>query len=148
MSGEVIAEHRVRLFDKRVRPVHPEHDEINESYRKKKETYRTETIKKFIETFPKEGSLYVEGLKSAVTANLYWHIDEIMKYTLIYSVEDVAAVLSECIEIGAYHKNSVKRLLQSREPQKQTFDCLNQPSIVCSIDIRRPLAGYKLEAAL
>jgi len=46
MGGQLIAEHRVRLFDKGIRPVHPEHDEINESYRKKKETYRAETVKK------------------------------------------------------------------------------------------------------
>jgi hypothetical protein len=76
---------------------------------RKKETYRAETVKKFIETFPQLGGLYVEGLKSAVTANLYWHIDEIMKYTLVYNTADVAAALSECIEIGSYHKNSVRR---------------------------------------
>ncbi len=148
LSGQLIAEHTVRLFDKGIRPVHPEHDEINDSYMRKKETYRAETVKKFIETFPQLGSLYVEGLKSAVTANLYWHIDEIMKYTLVYNTADVAAALSECIEIGAYHKNSVRRLLQCREPQKQSFDIINQPCIVSSVDIRRPLADYKVEAAI
>ncbi len=148
MGGQLIAEHTVRLFDKGIRPVHPEHDEINDAYRKKKEVYRAGTVKKFIETFPQLGSLYVEGLKTAVTANMYWHIDEIMKYTLVYNTEDVAAALSECIEIGAYHKNSVRRLLQCREPQKQAFDCLNQPCMVCTVDIRRSLAEYKVEAAI
>ncbi|MEW6552630.1 MAG: IS21 family transposase, partial [Campylobacterota bacterium] len=103
LAGQLIAEHAVRLFDKWMRPVHPEHDEINEACGKKKEAYRAERVKKFIEIFSQLGSLYVEGLRSAVTVNMYWHIDEIMKYTLVYNTEDVAAVLSECIAIGAYH---------------------------------------------
>lgn len=146
MSGQMIEEHPVRLFDKGIRPVHPEHDEINESYRKKKEAYRAEAVKKFIETFSGLGSLYVEGLKTAVTANMYWHIDEIMKYTVIYNTEDVAEAISECIEIGAYHKNSVRRLLQCRGTQKQAFDILNQPCIVSPVNIRRSLAEYKVPA--
>jgi transposase len=148
LSGQLIAEHTVRLFDKGIRPVHPEHNEINDAYMKKKEAYRAGTVKKFIETFSQLGGLYVEGLKTAVTANMYWHIEEIMKYTFVYSTADVAAALSECIEIGAYHKNSVRRLLQCREPQKQPFDIINQPCIVSSVDIRRPLADYKVEAAI
>ncbi|HAM51456.1 MAG TPA: IS21 family transposase [Nitrospiraceae bacterium] len=148
LGGQLIAEHSVRLFDKAIRPVHPEHDEINNAYAKKKETYRAETVKKFIETFPQLGDLYVAGLRTAVTANLYFHIAEIMKYTLVYNTADVAAVLSECMEIGAYHKNSVKRLLQSREPQKQSLEILHKPCIIPSADIRRPLSDYKVEAAL
>lgn len=148
LGGQLIEEHRVRLFDKQIRPVHPEHAEMNEAYGKKKEAYRAERVKQFIETFPAVGSFYVEGLRSAVTANLYWHIDEIMKYTLVYNTEDVAAALSECIEIGAYHKNSVMRLLQCREPNKQCFHVLHQPCIVSSVDISRPLADYKVEAAI
>ncbi|MCL5237391.1 MAG: DDE-type integrase/transposase/recombinase [Nitrospirae bacterium] len=93
MGGHLIAEHTVRLFDKGIRPVHPEHDALNDAFRKKKEAYRAATIKKFIETFPQLGPLYGEGLKTAVTANLYWHIDEIMKYTLVYHTADVAAAL-------------------------------------------------------
>ncbi len=148
LGGHLIAEHTARLFDKALRPAHPEHDAINDAYRKKKEIYRAERVKKFIETFPQAGSLYVEGLKASVTANLYWHVEEIMKYTVVYNTADVAAVLSECIEIGAYHKNSVKRLLQSREPQEQSFDILNKPCIIPSADIRRPLSDYKVEAAI
>lgn len=149
IGGQLIAEHTVRLFDKWSRPEHPEHDEINNAYIKRKEAYRAVTIKKFVETFPQLGDLYVAGLRSAVTANLYWHVDEIMKYTLVYNTADVAAALSECIEIGAYHKNSVMRLLQCREPNKQqTLNIVNQPCIVSPVNIRRPLADYKVEAAL
>lgn len=148
LAGGLIAEHNKRLFNKGIRPVHPEHEKINDAYMRKKETYRAETVKKFIETFQQPGRRYLEGLKTAVTANLYWHIEEIMKYTEVYSIADVLAVLSECMEIGAYHKNSVRRLLQCKEPQKQPFDILNQPCLVAFVDIRRPLADYKVEAAI
>lgn len=148
LGGQLIAEHSVRLSDKWMRPVHPEHDEINDAYGKKKEAYRAGRVKKFIETFPQSGSLYVEGLKSAVTANMYWHIDEIMKYALVYNTEDVAAALLECLEIGAYHKNSVMRLLQCREPNKQPFNILKEPCLVTFVDIKRPLAAYKVEAVI
>lgn len=148
LSGELIAEHNIRLWGKGIRPVHPEHEEINGSYMRKKETYRAETVKKFIETFQHTGRLYIEGLKTAVTANLYWHIEEIMKYTTVYSTADVSAALSECIEIGAYHKNSVRRLLQCKEPRKQPFNILNQSCIIAPVDIRRPLTDYKVEAAI
>ncbi|MFQ5456186.1 MAG: hypothetical protein ACE5EA_08300 [Nitrospirota bacterium] len=37
-----------------------------------------------------------------------------MSYTLIYKVEEISEVLTECINIEAYHKNSVKRLLRLR----------------------------------
>ncbi|MEW6054945.1 MAG: IS21 family transposase [Nitrospirota bacterium] len=148
LAGELIAEHNIRLFDKKVRPAHPEHEEINSSYMQKKETYRAETVKKFIETFQQTGRFYIEGLKRTVTANMYWHIEEIMKYTTVYSTAEVSSALSECIEIGAYHKNSVRRLLQCKEPQKQPFNILNQPCVVASVDIRRPLADYKVEAAI
>jgi transposase len=147
LGGHLIAEHSTRLFDKGIRPVHPEHEELNDAYKQKKEAYRAGRVKKFIETFPQVGDRYVEGLRTAVTANLYWHVDEIMKYTLVYNTEDVAAALAECIEIGAYHKNSVMRLLQCREPNK-SFALLNQPCMVSPVDIRRPLAEYKVEAGL
>lgn len=148
LGGQLIREHTVRLSDKGIRPVHPEHADMNEAYMRKKAAYRAERVKAFIETFSQLGSLYGGGLRTAVTANIYWHIDEIMKYTLVYNTEDVAAALSECIEIGAYHKNSVMRLLQCREPNRQSFPVLNQPCIVSPVDIRRPLADYKVEAAL
>lgn len=143
LNGQLIVEHEVRPFDKGIRPMHPEHEEINDSYRKRKETYRAEIIKRFIETFPQAGGLYIEGLRTAVATNLYWHIEEIMKYTAVYNTEDVAKALSECIEIGAYHKNSVMRLLQCKATQKQSFDIVNHSSILPCVDIRRSLVDYK-----
>lgn len=147
MGGSLIVQHNARLFNKEIRPLHPEHEGINEAYIKKKESHRALSVKKFIETFGGNGQAYTEGLRTSVTANLYWHIEEIMKYTVLYNISDVGAVLAECIEIGAYHKNSVRRLLQSREPKNYPIEMLNSPHIVPLVDIRRPLCDYKVEAA-
>lgn len=144
--GELIAEHNAMLFDKGIRPVHPEHEDINNAYIRKKEVYRAAAVRKFIETFEQTGQAYVEGLKTAVTFNMYWHVEEIIKYTSVYSIADVSAVLAECIEIGAYHKNSVRRLLECRKPQKQPLDILNETYIPSSVDIRRPLSDYRVTA--
>ena len=145
MGGSLIAEHKACLFDKGIRPVHPEHEDRNEVYMKKKESHRAESLRMFIETFQETGQTYAEGLKTAVTANLYWHIEEIMKYTILYSISDVKSVLVECIEIGAYHKNSVRRLLACRAPKSRPLEILNELHIVPPVDIRRPLSAYKVE---
>jgi len=147
MGGSLIAEHQARLVDKGIRPVHPEHEDRNEVYRKKKESYRAESVRKFIETFGQTGRTYADGLKTSVTANMYWHIEEIIEYTRLYSIADVSSVLAECIEIGAYHKNSVRRLLGCRTPQGRPLEILNEPYIASPIDIRRPLWAYKVEVA-
>lgn len=145
-SGRLIAEHKTRLFNKGIRPVHPEHEDINAAFMKKKELHRAESVRKFIETFEQTGQAYVEGLRSSVTANMYWHIEEIMKYTGLYSIADVTSVLAECLEIGAYHKNSVRRLLECKTPQNRPLDVLNALYIPAVVDIRRPLCEYKVPA--
>lgn len=148
MGGRLITEHKARLFNKKIRPVHPEHEDRNKAYMKKKEMHRACSVRGFIETFGPIGQTYSEGLKTAATANIYWHIEEIMKYTMLYSISDVTSVLAECIEIGAYHKNSVRRLLQCREPKNHPLEILNSPYIVPPVDIRRPLCDYKVEVQL
>lgn len=148
LSGELIAEHPVRIGDKGIRPIHPEHEAMNESFRKKREAARSGRVAQFLDTFPHIGARYVEGLRTAVTANLYWHIDEIMNYARVYATEDVAAALSACIEIGAYHKNSVMRLLERAEPNRTPPVILNHPCSVPPVDIRRPLAEYGVEVVL
>lgn len=145
MGGSLLVEHKARLFNKGIRPVHPEHEDRNNAYMKKKESHRAESIKKFIETFQETGQTYTEGLRTSVTANIYWHIEEIMKYTMLYSISDVSSVLAECIEIGAYHKNSVRRLLECRAPKNHSLEILNELYIVPPVDIRRPLSAYKVE---
>lgn len=79
--GQLIAEHSVRLFDKGKKPLNPEHEETNNAYTKKKEGYRAAKIRRFIETFPQIGELYIEGHKTDVTANMYWHMEEIIENT-------------------------------------------------------------------
>lgn len=148
MGGRLITEHKARLFNKKIRPVHPEHEDRNKAYMKKKEMHRACSVRGFIETFGPIGQTYSEGLKTAATANIYWHIEEIMKYTMLYSISDVTSVLAECIEIGAYHKNSVRRLLQCREPKNHPLEILYSPYIVPPVDIRRPLCDYKVEVQL
>lgn len=91
--GEMVIEHRIRLFDKRVRPEHPEHEEINREYREKKEAQRSEIVNRFILTFSDNGKIYVERLRERVGPNLYWHLTQIMRYSLLYSIEDVSDVL-------------------------------------------------------
>lgn len=144
-SGEIVAENPIRLFGDGIRPEHPEHEEINRKYREKREFKRSFLIRRFVETFNEKGEIYVEGLKERVGANIYWHLEEIMKYTELYSVREVLEVLSECIKMGAYHKNSLKRLLGKREMEKpcmETFDMLPLP---VSVNITRPLSEYKVE---
>ena len=95
-KGLVAIEHQVNLFGKGIRPEHPEHEEVNKKYREKKEAYKSETANRFIEIFEDNGNLYIEGLRQRVGANLYWHLIEIMKYTLVYPVEEVSSVLRDC----------------------------------------------------
>ncbi|MBI4681136.1 MAG: IS21 family transposase [Nitrospirae bacterium] len=148
LGGSLVTEHKTRLFNKGIRPAHPEHENRNEAYVKKKERHCAESIKKFIETFQEIGQTYAKGLKIAVTANIYWHIEEIMKYTMLYSISDVSSVLAECIEIGVYHKNNVRRLLEHRVPKSHSLEIWGNPYIVSSVDIRRPLSDYKVEVAV
>jgi hypothetical protein len=148
MAGSLIQEHKVRVFDKGIRPQHPEHEDINRAYMEKKEAHRAKGIRDFIEAFGQTGQAYIEGLRVAVTANMYWHIQEIMKYTMLYSIADVRLVLAECIQIGAYHKNSVRRLLEGKQPQRQPQKLLNETYIPSSVDIKRPLSDYRVEVSL
>jgi hypothetical protein len=145
LSGQLIAEHKVRLFDKGIRPEHPEHDAINESYRHKKESYRFQLINTFIKLFPGHGEVYVEGLRRNSNENLGWHLEEILSFRSLYSVNEISSVLAECIKLGAYHKNTVKRLLGEREPEIFSPE-LKSATLLCrAVDIARPLSEYRVE---
>ena len=76
---------------------------------------------------------------------MYWHIEEIMKYTMLYSILDIKSVLAECIDIGAYHKNSVKRLLECKAQVSPSIEILNELHITSSVNIKRPLSDYRVE---
>ena len=143
-SCRLVEEHEVRMDDKVVRPPHPEHERKNQEFKEKKEKKRSKIVQKFIEMFGEIGTVYMEGLKEKVGANLYWHLDEIMSYTTVSPVDAIGTVLSECIDIGAYHKNTVKRLLMSHlEPRP--LEASQSPQGTWSVDIKRALSEYKVE---
>jgi len=146
-KGHLAVEHQVNLFERGLRPEHPEHEEINSRLREKKQTQRSEVVDRFIETFDDTGRLYAEGIKERVGANLYWHLSEIMKYTELYSVSEVSDVLAECIRIGAYHKNSVKRLLSLRKIHEPVAVPAPAALIFPSVDITRGLSAYRVEVS-
>ncbi|MFN3481168.1 MAG: IS21 family transposase [Thermodesulfovibrionales bacterium] len=146
MAGDLIQEHKVRLIDKSIRPQHPEHEDMNRAYMERKEAHRAKSIIEFIDSFGETAEVYIEGLRAAVTANIYWHIEEIMRYTMLYSTEDIKTVLKECIEIGAYHKNSVRRLLESKQPLIQPIELLKETHVISTVDIKRPLSDYRVPA--
>jgi transposase len=144
-TGEMVAEHPIRLFDNGIRPPHPEHEQINRGYRERKEARRSFLIKRFIETFHENGEIYIEGLKQTVGANLYWHLEEIARYTELYSVGEIGEAITECTKMGAYHKNSVKRLLGQREMKSPCMETTCMPPFSVSVTIERPLSAYKVE---
>jgi hypothetical protein len=111
-KGNIAITHELSLSPGR-RPLHPEHEEMNRVYQEKKEAKKSNIIKAFTETFPDHGD-YMEALRKAQGANLYAHLREIVSYTDIYPVEEVSRILHECMTMGAFHKNTVKRLLASK----------------------------------
>ncbi len=148
LGGNMVAKHAIRLFDKS-RPEHPEHAEINEAYLEKKESLRAGLIRKFLEHFPANGETYIQGLKKNTTANLSWHLGEILGLCRFYRDSDISMVLDECIRLGAYHKNTVKRLLGERDFRiANTQDRVSLPDKLYAgmkkVDIARSLSAYHL----
>ncbi|MBU3931022.1 MAG: IS21 family transposase [Proteobacteria bacterium] len=146
LSGNMIAEHAVRLFDKG-RPEHPEHAAINDAYIGKKESYRAGLIRTFVERFPDQGDAYVAGLRKNTTVNMSWHLEEILGFSHFYKNDEIAAVLDECIRLGAYHKNTVKRLLGERDFQIPLSVLDGLPMHRAALDITRSLSAYRVEVA-
>lgn len=109
-SGTFASEHSLNLLETAVRPPHPEHEEIHRVLQERKEAKRSAIVKAFCATFPDHGA-YLEKLREAQGPNLYGHLKEIISFTQLYGVEEVAKTMDTCMEIGAYHKNSVKRFL-------------------------------------
>jgi len=144
-KGVMVAQHEVRLFDKGIRPPHPEHEEINRQYMGKRDAVRSDVVRRFIEAFDDNGRVYVEGLREKCGPNLYWHLTEIMKYTHVFPVEEVSAVIAECIGIGSYHKSSVGRLLGTKKMQKPIVLTSPMCPVIPRIDITRSLGVYRME---
>lgn len=111
-AGALLAEFDLDLKKQTVRPLHPEHETINRQYQEKKLKLRSALVEKFTSAFGEDGQKYLAGLRAKNGANLYWHLAEILSYQEIYTREDIAAAIKECLKIGSYHKNSIKRLLE------------------------------------
>jgi hypothetical protein len=122
-----------------VRPIHPEHEEINRAYREKKEAKKSAIVRAFMDTFP-EQTEYLEVLRKAHGPNLYAHLKEIVSYTKLYTVEEVSKTLSECAAMGAFHKNTVKRLLSTKMPK---LPAITSGSFAGPAPLTRNLSVYR-----
>jgi hypothetical protein len=111
-KGNIAVTHNLSLSPG-YRPTHPEHEEMNRAFQEKKEAKRSAIVKAFNDTFPECGD-YMDALRKAQGANLYAHLKEIVSYTGFYPVEEVSKILKECMAMGAFHKNTVKRLLSTK----------------------------------
>jgi transposase len=121
------------------RPSHPEHEEMNRVYQKKKEAKKSAIVKTFSETFPDHDG-YLEALRKTQGPNLYAHLREIVSYTDLYPVEEIARILHECMAMGAFHKNTVKRLLASKALK---VPALTLYGFAGPAPLRRNLAVYR-----
>lgn len=143
-KGLLVSEQEVSLQKQKERPIHPEHEEINKRYREKKASARSALVEKFGASFGEAGRLYLAGLKNQVGANLYWHLKEILQYQELYGKEEVGAAIQECLSLGAYHKNSVKRLLEGKGldiPGEFSPESVSFPRV----NIKRELSFYSQE---
>ena len=149
-KGILAVEHQVNLFETGLRPEHPEHEEENRKYQERRRARKSQVVKRFVETFRENGEFYLEGLKKKVGFNLYWHLKEIMRFVDLYEISQIDDVLRECILIGAYHKNSVKRLLKRLKIQKPIGEDFVTGRFTSSntypkVDITRGLSQYTQE---
>jgi len=118
-KGNIAITHNLYLSSG-CRPVHPEHEQMNRAFQEKKEAKKSAIVKAFNDTFPQHGD-YMEALRKAQGANIYAHLKEIVSYTDLYPAEEVSKILKECMAIGAFHKNTVKRLLSTKALKMPTL---------------------------
>lgn len=144
-AGTLVEEFDLCLKKQASRPVHPEHEAINRQYQEKKTKVRSALADNFIGTFGEDGQKYLQGLRSLSGANLYWHLSEILGYQSIYAAEDIAAAIKECLKIGSYHKNSIKRLLEKNEIAPLSLDYDPARIDLPPVKIKRNLSCYALE---
>ncbi|NSW91731.1 MAG: IS21 family transposase [Firmicutes bacterium] len=141
-AGKLVDEFDLYLQKQTNRPVHPEHEAINRQYQEKKTKVRSALAGKFISTFGETGRIYLEGLRDHTGANLYWHLAEILRYENIYTPEAITAAIRECLKIGSYHKNSIKRLLEKNEIAPLSLDYDQASLNLPPVKIKRDLSCY------
>jgi len=142
MKGDLACEHRVKLGDKGLRPTHPEHEAINQGSQERKRRNRNALAEKFCELFASTGQEYLTGLRREAGANVYWHLSELLACCELYDRRQIRQALNDCIQIGAYHKNSVLRLLSPLSLKGPAADSLTDETCLPKADISRPLSAY------
>lgn len=126
-AGKMVSEQAVHLFEDGKRPDHPEHEAINQGYQDKRRAIRSALVGRFHGLFGEIGQRFILGLRDREQGNLYWHLSEILACCDLYDLEEIRGGLETCIQIGAYHKNSLLRLLDHRK--------LKNPPLVNSLSM-------------
>lgn len=141
-SGQLVKECEITVFQKGIRPQHPEHESINQLCTEKKKKQRSAIVEKFVSMFGATGEEYIDGLRKTQWLNFYWHLSEILACCQLYNPQQVSQSLKDCIHIGTYHKDSVLRLLSC---VKLKSPCLDGAVFYAGLprgEIARPLSVY------
>ncbi len=141
-KGDLACEHQLKLADKGLRPAHPEHEAINRSCQERKRRNRNALAEKFCDLFAATGQIYLAGLRRETGANAGWHLSELLACCELYDTQQIHQALCECIQIGAYHKNSVLRLLSALKIKGPAANSLSGETCPPGADINRPLSAY------
>lgn len=144
-AGKPISLHPVDIFNN-TRPTHPEHEAMNQAFKEKKESKRASIMHKFIDTFGEDAKLYAEGLNKIHGPNLICHLSEILAYCQIFEAWQISEAIKMCLKIGSYHKNSVKKLLNTKEVKPLPIDTAN-PLMFEPANIARSLSAYRVEVS-
>lgn len=141
-AGKIVSEQRIHLFEDGKRPVHPEHEAINQGYQDKRRANRSALVGRFHDLFGETGQRFILGLRDREQGNLYWHVSEILACCDLYDLEEIRMGLETCVQIGAYHKNSLLRLLDHRKlknpPRVSSLPTLGLPGQ----EMKRSLSIY------
>jgi transposase len=114
-KGDLLKEYDVNLFENGLRPEHPEHKAMNESFQAKREEKRSSLVEKFETEFGAVGQQYVVGLKEQTRENVYWHIKQILHLSKFYDTGLIQEALQDAINCRSYHKNTIVSLLRLKK---------------------------------
>ena len=142
LEGESVVSEFPRRNQGPVHIVHPEHVTLNTEIRESKRREHSARVLHFVTLFGEQGQRFLEGLKEEQRENAYHHLNEVLLLTQFYHSDDIIAVLVDCIEMGRFHKNTVKRLLTPK-PLKCPSPSTGSPSLHASVPITRSLSVYK-----
>jgi len=142
-KGTLVAEHEVPLA-RGIRPTHPEHELLNEAALARRISKREEIVRAFAQAFGEDTGQFIEGVKREHGTNMLYHLAEILSYADIYEVQAVKAAVVGCMQIGSYHKTSVRRLLDTTRLKPVPLTAGIRTS---AISVARDLSAYRVEVA-